>query len=178
VPVSSPYRGRPRLPRPKRRVLWRTVSLAAAIQVGAGQTSSMELLNVESSDMDEFAGATLTRILLDLYIWTSSEVLGGFVIWGAGIVPLERDTVAAGAFPDPLTDEANWIYNQRGILQSSLNAATAVNRPGLASQYIHQDLHGQRKVGVRDTIIFLMENVAGAPDLTYYVSTRTLYKLS
>jgi len=136
----------------------------------------MELLDVLNTDMDEFAGATLTRIVMDLYVWLDD--LGGTTLWGMGIVPLERDTVVAGAFPDPLTDEANWIINQRGVLVSTLNAATAIQQSEMSSRHYHYDLRGQRKVGVRETFMLLVENVAGGVELNWWAFTKVLYKLS
>jgi len=178
VPASRTFRG-PRIARrPKRRVLWRTISTSEPITVAAGAEDYIDLLNVESTDLDEFAGSTLTRMLIDLYVWNPVGSVDGLGQWGVGIVALERDTVAATAFPDPLTDEANWIYVQRGVVISELQAATVHQSTNLSGYHIHHDLRGQRKIGVRDSLVLIMEVAPVSMDLAFFISTRILYKLS
>jgi len=146
--------------------------------VNPGATSIVTLL--DPSIEEEFQGATWTRLLLDLYLFTpSTTVSAGLSIWGAGILQEDLTAVLVPVVPSPLLGtEADWLYSERGILVMYLNDNQNQQNTNLSSVHIQRDLRGQRKVNQAERIVFAFEVDGFGTDIVYFLNTRTLYRLS
>ena len=143
------YRTRGRAP--KRKTEWNdaildNISLAAA----SGSQTGVQLFGPDTSG----EGKTLLRTVGNLVINLPSTVGTYTFSWGLAVV--EEDARAAGALPDPVTDEFPWLTT--GLFSD--NQAFTGNEK--ASLVVPIDVKARRRWNERLSLVFIFESQGSA----------------
>ena len=144
---------------PKRRTQWENATLGATtLSTGVGATDLVSgwYTNVR-------AGLTLLRSIGEFFIRSSA---GTATNWGMGIIQMDEESAAAGAFPEPRSDgERLWIVRETG---NAFDVDEWVR--------YHWDVRGRRAFRRHNDRIYLLVENLGA-DLIYGFGMRNLYAL-
>ena len=153
-----------------RRMQWFTSEQVFA-SLPFGVSGNLLLYNILSQDASPVKGATVTRMLVDLRIQAAGTASRVDMPWG--IVLVNADARAAGAFPDPedLADRAGWLARGRLMtVQDSLSDASQWDRVAL-------DLRSQRVMrNEKDELHLLVHNTTTGT-LLWAAYIRVLMKM-
>ena len=152
---------------PKRRYLWVDNSLATLTNISAGAQGVVDLLG--SIDVDTQVGMTCVRLLLNMVV--GPDTSGQTVEGEHAVCIITSDAMAAGAVPDPSTDEYPW-YLKDGFLH--VGDADAGPRT-----WEHKyDIRTSRRIkSTDDRLLHIIEN-SGSSILEYWMSWRALMALA
>ncbi len=104
-----------------------------------------------------------------LYVKATSA--GESVEWGFGVLPVTRDAFAAGAVPEPLSDQQGWYASDGGLFSTDTDA-------GPRGREYTYDIRSMRRIPSRDTaLVHVMENGHSANSLDYGLRWQLLLKL-
>ena len=130
-------------------------SRQASTTLLAGAQANLTLYNAVSHGPRNLKGATITRLIIDFALSASSVGQRSEVFWG--IVLMNADARAAGAFPDAddFTDRADWMVRVRSeVSQLDLTDSSQWDRRRL-------DLKSQRIIhSEEDELQFIIDSVS------------------
>ncbi len=153
----------------RRKTQWYTTQTVFQDLAAAGQTNQL-LFSAASSVTGAAKGHTVTRIIVDVGMRSNAVNQNNFMTWG--IVTVNADARAAGAFPDSdeLTERAGWLV--RGRL---LNIMDTLNE---SSQWtgVKLDLRSQRVIRNEDEELHLIVDNAGSFVFEWTAFMRVLMK--
>ena len=140
--------------------------------LASGATESLDLSDAMTES--DKRGATVTRILLTIYVRPVLVDLSQR--WFYGITMMSRDSVVAGALPDPevASDQPGWMLRDfRAVLTHDAEHAQAI-------QHMTYDLRAQRRfTGPSNELEFVSKNLAGGgTSVEYAILSRVLCRLS
>ena len=144
-----------------------TINAHQAIPINGQITDDL----LEDMSASQTEGATVTRILLQL--WARPDTINVSKMLSWGIVALDGEAVSAGAFPeaDDEDERVDWL------VRGALHASTAVLFEN--TSYVERDLRAQRML--RDEfkklrIIFDVDGVAAGGLFMFYM-VRVLMRM-
>ncbi len=157
--------------RDKRILQWVTVFADWQNLAANGQTNLL-IYNAIVQGARFIKGATVTRTLLK--IWMSPDTLAERARMNWGLVLVNADARAAGAFPDAddLSDRAGWLA--RGLLQGRMSSLSD------SSQWSTEvlDLRGQRILGNEEVEYHLIvDNPSGSIAFDWSAYIRVLMRM-
>ena len=141
------------------------------MDLAAGAQTNLLLFNDATFGGRHLEGATVTRMLVKL--WLRSDALTQDNILDWGITKVNADARAAGAFPDPndFLDRASWLVRDRMYnRQSNLSDGTQWT-------ISHMDLRAQRILRNEEEELHLILNNSGSFVLEWAAYVRVLLKL-
>jgi len=139
--------------------------------LAAGAQSNTLLYNAVGQGTRNIKGATITRVIVDLLVKNDTVAQNNELFWG--IVIVNADARAAGAFPDPndMSDRAGWMYRGRILT----NASSLTDRAQWAQKQL--DLRSQRLLRTEEDELHIIWNNTGATILQFAIFARVLVKL-
>ena len=155
--------------RSRRPLQWYDTELEFATLAVGGQTNLL-LYNAVSLGARNIKGATVTRMLLDFDLRSDSLAQLNRLRWG--IVMMNADARAAGAFPDPgdPSDRAGWLARGRmNNMMTSQDASQWTTR--------HHDLRSQRIFHTEEDELHLILDNNGGFILSFSAYIRLLVRL-
>jgi len=143
------------------------------LQLNDTLTDNFTLFNALSFGAERIKGSTVTRMIIDMIL--QAESVAQTVTFDWGIVTMNADARAAGAFPDPedVSDRAGWMVRGRmRTIQSSLSDGSQWARLNL-------DLRSQRVLHTEETELQLIvhNSSGGAFALKWAPYIRVLMKM-
>ncbi len=136
--------------------------------IASGGQVAKDLLGALASDLKK--GATITRVLLDL--WIAPDTVAQITHTSYGLVLENIDQASAGGHPDAdvNSDQADWLLRNR-----SRNTAAAISD---SSQLFHRtyDLKAQRVLRSEQMSLYLIVDQSSGGGIVMFYSTRVLIK--
>lgn len=153
----------------RRETEWFTLQRGYTALAAGGQTNET-LINATSIGARFIKGTTITRMLLDFRMKPDSvaQQCNAF----AGIVVMNADARAAGAFPeaDDVSDRAGWLWRARfAPMASSLS-------DGSQFEVRHLDIRSQRKLRTEEDELQLVIDNGDSFIVNWSVYIRVLVK--
>ena len=150
-----------------RELKWSTTIDNDNALASGSQTNIALLSNLDAANR---RGSTITRIILRVTMYTDTVTTDGFLAFG--IILLNNDAVAAGAFPDPndAADNADWIM--RDVLTTRMQSVS----DGSQAARGNYDLRAQRLTRSAQDILHMVVNADGV-GLEFHVYARILVRL-
>ena len=151
----------------KRQNEWDTIITEPTL-VGAGAQGIVDLMS--GFHANDRKGMTLVRMIGQIGIAPTGA--GDQVEFAAGITIMEADAAAAGAYPDPSSDNLHpWLWWVRDAPFRESGSTRNILYP--------IDVKGMRRLrSSADSFYLIVENDDSAHTLTLTVGFRMLYKLS
>lgn len=156
--------------RGRRETEWFSQFVPWTALAGDAQTNQT-LYNAVTHGLRFIKGATVTRIILDMYL--RAVVVSEDTQLFFGILVMNADARAAGAFPeaDDMTDRPDWMI--RGVLQNRFTVAITTQLSTL-KEY---DLRAQRVLRSEEDELQLILDNGNANALSFSLFIRVLMKL-
>jgi len=132
----------------------------------AGGTALVNLLSSISAEAN--LGITVVRMLLRLTV--SAAAAQAVTQFGHGVIIVTRDAFAAGALPEPATDEQQWYLNDGDQVEFSTGGSEW-------KDYTY-DIRSARRIRSANSLpIHVMENTDSAESLRYNIFSNLLVRL-
>jgi len=152
-----------------RSLAWFTTIANAQTVTTGGQSANALLTNL---DLELHKGATVTRMIVQLFLLANTIDILGRIQWG--IVLVNRDAADVVVFPDPgvANDRADWLVRgAESLLMSDINDGSQAVR-------VSRDLRAQRMLRDRQaTLQFVIDQGASGMTVTYDLFVRVLIRL-
>ena len=139
--------------------------------LGSGTGANFTMFNAISHGAQRILGSTITRNIIDVRLRASAVAQLVVVHWG--IVVMNADARAAGAFPDPedVSDRADWLVRGKlHTIQASLSDSSQWDRMSL-------DLRAQRRLHSEEDELQLIWFASGGFTAEFAAYIHTLIKL-
>ena len=157
-------------PRTRRGTEWFTTDRGFTA-LGSGSQDNVTLFNASLVGARFVKGTTITRMLIDFIVKNDAIAQTNILYWG--IVTMNADARAAGAFPDPLdvSDRAGWMV--RGKILTNADSLSD------SSQWARKtlDIRSQRILHTEeDELQLILESSGTGFTLQWATYIRTLVK--
>ena len=150
----------------KRRTEWQDAGGVGIVTVPApvGNVLALQLAGPD----ERGNGKTLLRIVGNVVL--NASVTTGEYAATAGIIVVTEEARAAGAFPEPRSDEADWLYMRQ------FYSRRVLNEPATPSDW-QLDIHAKRKWGDDKVVELLFESAGNPSTIGVSLNLRLLFAL-